>query len=147
MKIYIASDHVGFLLKKAFLKYLEGRNFEVVDLGPSNDIRMNYTDSAKKLCEKLLIEKSEHKGVLICGTGVGMSMAANKFKGIRAALCTNEYMAKMTIQHNNANVLCLGSRVIGEELAKSILDAFLSAKFEGGRHLQRVIRLDQLCDI
>lgn len=147
MKIYIASDHVGFMLKKMLIEYLRGKKYEVLDLGPSTDIRINYTDNAKKLCEKLLKENSGNKGILICGTGVGMSMAANRFKGIRAALCTNEYMAKMTIQHNNANILCMGSRVIGEELAKSILDAFLSTQFEGGRHLSRVIQLDQLCHI
>jgi len=147
MKIYIASDHVGLMLKKILIEHLQGKKYEVLDLGPSTDIRINYTENTKKLCEKLIKEKSSNIGILICGTGVGMSMAANRFKGIRAALCTNEYMAKMTIKHNNANVLCLGSRVIGEELAKSIVDVFLSAQFEGGRHLSRVIQLDQLCHI
>lgn len=145
MKIYITSDHIGFLLKSILLEYLKSKNIEAIDLGPFDNTRINYTDYAKKLCEIILKEK-ESKGILICGTGIGMSMSANRFKGIRAALCTNEYMAKMTIQHNNANILCLGSRVIGEELAKSIVDAFLTAEFEGGRHLARIIQLDQLCD-
>lgn len=146
MEVYIASDHIGITLKEVLINYLTSKDIQVTDLGPFETTRVNYPDFAKQLCEKILKENNKSKGILICGTGIGMSISANRFKGIRAALCTNEYMAKMTVQHNNANVLCLGSRVVGEDHAKSIVESFLSSKFEGGRHLTRVIQLDQLCD-
>ena len=140
--IYISSDHIGVQLKEFIVNLFKSKNLAVEDLGPVSSERVQYTDFAKKLCTKVL-ENKDNKGILICGTGVGMSMMANRHKGIRAALCTNEYMAKMTRLHNNANVLCLGSRVIGIELAQAIVIEFLEGSFEGGRHEYRVNQLDR----
>jgi len=138
--IYIACDHGGFELKKKILKHLQAKKIACNDLGTYSSEPVDYPDFAQKLCRKVL--QTRCKGILICGTGIGMSMAANRFKGIRAACCTNEYMARMAIRHNNANVLCLGGRVIGEDVAKEIIDVFLSAKFEGGRHIKRIVKFD-----
>ena len=140
--IYIASDHGGFALKKVILNYLKKKKIRYEDLGTNSLESVDYPDIAQKLCKKVLESKS--KGILICGAGIGMGIAANRFKGIRAAVCTNEYMARMAIRHNNANVLCLGARVLGDEIAKEIVDAFLSSKFEAGRHKRRVLKLDKI---
>lgn len=139
--IYLASDHIGTVLKASLNNFLHEKGYRIEDLGPQSKERVNYTDYAKLLCEKLQ-EDETALGILICGTGIGMSMMANRRKGIRAAVSTNEYMAEMTRRHNNANVLCLGSRVIGEDLAKSIVLRFLTSEFEGGRHLNRIKQFD-----
>jgi ribose 5-phosphate isomerase B len=140
-KYYIASDHAGVDFK-AFVKALfEKRGFEVVDLGPNTKDRVDYPDFAKKLCTEVL-NSSNNRGILICGSGIGMSMVANKFDGIRAALCHNEYSAKMAREHNDANVLCLGERVSGEGMVEAIVDSWLDASFEGGRHEQRVAKIN-----
>jgi len=141
MKFYIASDHAAVDLKKVMFDLLVLKGIQVEDLGPSTTDRVDYPDYAKLLCSKVL-EDEENQGILICGTGLGMSMTANRFKGIRAALCLNETMAKYSKLHNNANVLCLGARIIGDELAKGILNRFLNTDFEWGRHKQRVDKID-----
>lgn len=138
--IYIASDHIGVDLKRFLINALKEQNIEIYDLGPDSAERIDYTTFANLLCDKVI--QGEDSGILICGTGIGMSMMANRHKEIRAAVCTYEYMAEMTRKHNDANVLCLGSRITGEELALAIVNKFLSTNFEGGRHQARVNQLD-----
>ena len=140
--LLIASDHVGWVLKQAILVWLTNQNIKTVDLGTYSQERIDYTDYAAMLSKKISIN---HKGILICGTGIGMSMMANRFIGIRAALCTSPYMAEMSVKHNNANVLCLGSRILSRPIAYKIVEVFLSTKFEGGRHQRRVKKMDKLC--
>ena len=140
MKFFVAADHAGVNLAKFTKGFLCARGFEVECFLP-NEERVDYPDYAKKLCRALLREK-DSRGVLVCGTGIGMSMCANRFNGIRAALCTDAYMAQMTRMHNDANVLCLGERLIGQGVAESILEAFITTEFEVGRHLQRVRKID-----
>jgi ribose 5-phosphate isomerase B len=138
-KIYIGADSAGFELKELLKKKLIGEGYEVLDMGTDSTASCHYPIFASKVCEGVLSEKGAALGLLICGTGIGMSMCANKYNGIRAAVCQDTYSAKMTRVHNNANVLCLGARVIGSCLAEEILDSFLAAEFEaGGRHEMRV---------
>ena len=138
-KIYIGADSAGYALKEEFKLHLEKSGYEVVDCGPDSDASCHYPLFATAVCEKVQKSPDDSFGILICGTGIGMSMCANKFHGIRAALCSDTYSAKMTRIHNNANVLCLGARVVGSCLATDILESFLSADFEsGGRHELRV---------
>jgi ribose 5-phosphate isomerase B len=134
--VIFASDHAGLFLKESLISYLEGLNRLTEDLGPRSEKSTDYPSYAAKLCHR--VQETDGIGILICGTGLGMSMTANRFAGIRAALCSNEYMARMARQHNDANVLCLGSRMLGIDLATNVLDAFLSSEFEGGRHQRRV---------
>jgi len=141
MKFFIASDHAGVAIKPNIIAMLEHRGHEVVDLGPANNDRVDYPDYAHKLCLKILAEKDSH-GILICGTGIGMSLAANKNIGIRAALCHDAYTASMARVHNNANVLCFGERVVGLGVAESIIDAWCDGNFEGGRHADRVKKIE-----
>lgn len=139
-KILIAADHAGFDLKKLLIFELKKMGFEPVDLGTDSATKsVDYPDFAQKLCKKL---KKEF-GILICGSGIGISIAANRFKHIRAALCHNVKSAKLTRAHNDANVLCLGSRMISEKTALSIVKAFLNTKFEGERHERRVAKLSK----
>lgn len=130
MDIFIASDHAGFRLKE-FLK----KSFRLIDLGTDTEDSCDYPIFAKKLAEKI---NEENRGILICGTGIGMSIAANRFSHIRAALCTNEAMAELARQHNDANVLVLGARIIFEDTALKCVEKFLSTDFEGGRHQRRI---------
>lgn len=145
MRIYLGSDHGGYVLKNLLQEHLKSNEaYEVVDLGVFNDDSVDYPDIAREVCEKV-IENNGAKGVLICGTGLGMQMTASKIKNIRAALCTNEYMARMSREHNNANVLCMGERVVGSELAKAILDKFLETEFlEEERHVRRVEKIESV---
>jgi len=137
MKIALGADHAGFPLKEKIKEFLQSKGYEVIDMGTHSTESVHYPDFAKKVA--LAVQRGEaDRGILICGTGIGMSITANKFKGIRAALCTNEYMARMSRRHNDANVLCLGERVLGVELALSIVEAWLEEEFEGGRHEVRV---------
>ena len=139
--IYIASDHGGFELKEKICTFLKDLKYSVKDLGTFSEESVDYPDFASKLCDKILKNKS--LGILICGTGIGMSISANKRKGIRAALCLNEFMAKMSREHNDANVLCLGARIIGDELAKSIAAAWLDSRFSSEeRHLRRINKIE-----
>lgn len=140
MKIAIAADHGGFELKDSMVEYIKSLGNEVVDLGTNSADSVDYPDYAKKVCEEIQQGKSD-LGILICGTGIGMSLAANKFEGIRAACVSDVYSAKMSRNHNNANVLCIGARVIGDEVAKLIIKTFLENEFEAGRHQRRVDKI------
>ncbi len=141
-KIFLGSDHAGFDLKEKIKEFLGSEGFDFVDLGTSSKESCDYPIFAQKVCKEVL--KNNGYGILICGTGIGMSMCANRYKGIRAALCTNEYMAKMSRLHNDANVLCIGARVIGEALAIEIVREFISTQFEGGRHKRRIDLIDKI---
>ncbi len=141
--IAIGSDHGGFELKGHIIAHLKEQGIEVKDFGTYTEDSVDYPDCAKPVCEAVLSGEYE-RGILICGTGIGISMAANKFHGIRAALCTNVFSAKMAKEHNNANIICLGGRVTGIGLADMIVDTFLEARFQGGRHQSRI---DKIHDI
>ncbi len=143
MKYFIGADHAGIDIKAYVKELFEKRGHEVIDLGPHNKDRVDYPDFAEKVCQSVLKEEGS-KGILICGSGIGMSMAANKFDGIRAALCHNEYSAKMAREHNDANVICLGERVSGYGMVEAIIDAWDKASFEGGRHEGRVKKINAL---
>ncbi len=136
-KIAIGSDHAGYGLKQKIQEHLAARGIEVMDVGTDAPVSCNYTLYAHALCEAI-VQGEASLGILICGTGIGMSMAANKHPGIRAAACENTFSARMTRMHNDANVLCLGERVIGYGLACDMVDLFLDTPFEGGRHQPRV---------
>ncbi len=135
-KIFIGSDHAGFNLKQQLISFLNSLSWVIEDLGPENNESTDYPVYAKKVCQKVL--ETEGLGILICGTGIGMSMAANRIPGIRAALCTTEFQARFSRLHNDANVLCLGERVVGPGLAKEIVKEFLNGVFEAGRHSRRL---------
>lgn len=137
-KIYIGADSAGYALKVEFIKKLVEDGYEVEDKGCYSDASCHYPEFASAVCEAVLGEEKPCFGILICGTGIGMSMCANKYNGIRAAVCADTYSARMTRMHNDANLLCIGARVTGSCLAFDILDAFLGAEFEGGRHAVRV---------
>ena len=139
-KLYIASDHAGFSLKE-FVKKKLSRKIKFDDQGPHTDkISVNYPDFAHRLCKKVS-KKSSNIGILICGSGMGMSMAANRHKKIRAALCYSVKNTKLSRLHNNANVITLGARLINKNTALKCINAFLDTKFEGGRHLKRVKKI------
>ena len=141
--IGIGCDHGGYELKEFIKKLLEERNIEVKDFGIHDTNSVDYPDIAKPVCESVVSGESEC-GILVCGTGIGMSIAANKIKGIRAAHVTDSYSARMTKEHNNANVICLGARITGMEIAKDIVNAYLDAEFAGGRHQTRVDKIMEL---
>lgn len=140
--IAIGSDHAGYALKCEVIKHLEARGTQFIDCG-CNGESVDYPDIAEKTCEEVTSGRAE-KAILICGTGIGISISANKIKGIRAALCGDWYSAKYTRLHNDANVLCMGGRVIGAGLAEEIVDIFLDTEFEGGRHARRVDKIMKL---
>lgn len=142
MKIVIASDHGGFSLKEELKTTLKELNIEFEDYGCYTHDSVDYPDYAHKVCNAILNGLFD-KGILICGSGIGMSITANRYKGIRAALCTDSYMAKMTRAHNDANVLCLGARVIGTGVAKDIIETFFKTEFEKGRHIQRLQKIEK----
>ena len=136
--IVIASDHAGFPLKEEIINtYLKKNNVEFIDAGCYSPERYDYALSAQKACD-MVVEGKADKAILICGTGVGISIAANKVKGIRAACCSDYFSAKFTRLHNDANALCIGARVIGAGVAIELVDVFLNTEFEGGRHQTRV---------
>ncbi len=137
----MGSDHVGLAMKKELKAYLESKGHTVTDLGAHSDERTDYPVYGKAVA-KAVIGGEADCGILVCGTGVGISIAANKTWGIRAVVCSEPYSAMLSKQHNNTNILAMGARVIGIELAKMIVDAWLNAEFEGGRHLDRVNMLD-----
>ncbi len=137
MKIGIASDHVGMELKPTIIEFIKELGYEVEDYGPQNTERIDYPKYGKKVADSV-VNKDVDLGILICGTGVGISIAANKVKGIRAVVCSEPYTARLSREHNNTNILAFGSRVIGSELAKMIIQQWLEAEFEGGRHANRV---------
>lgn len=140
MKIALGSDHGGLELKLKVKKHLQARGFEVIDYGTDTPDSVDYPDMAKPVCLAVL-DKTVDCGMLFCGTGIGISMAANKYKGIRAALCGDVYSAKMAKLHNNAQIICMGGRVIGEDLACMIADTWLDTEFEGDRHIRRIEKI------
>ena len=135
--IIIASDHAGFDLKFKVLEYYKNSSYKLFDLGPFDNSSVDYPDFAHKLCEKMNLE-SNSTGILICGSGIGMSMVANRYEKIRAALCLNEKMSELSRQHNDANVIVLGSRLISQQEAIKCLLVFLKTNYEGGRHQARL---------
>ena len=141
-KIFIGADSAGFVLKGQIIEHLSSLGYEVIDCGCDSEASCHYPEYAAKVCKNVLGEDSY--GILVCGTGIGMSMCANKFDGIRAAVCSDTYSAKMTRCHNNANLLCIGARVVGYCLAFDIVDAFLCAENEGGRHEIRVQMMEKI---
>jgi ribose 5-phosphate isomerase B len=161
MKIYLGSDHAGFALKEHLKQFLQNHSFffgeeellksddnsdfciTVEDMGTHSEESVDYPDFAEKVAQKVLAQKDSY-GIVICGTGIGVSIAANKVRGIRAALCTNETMARLAREHNDARILALGSRIIGNVLAENIVEAFLFSEFEGGRHEKRIEKIHKI---
>lgn len=143
MKIAVGSDHAGFALKEHLKVYLEAKGHSISDQGAFALERCDYPDFAEKVCRAIQEDESE-RGILICGTGIGMSMAANRFDGIRAAVVTDLFCAEATRAHNDCNVLCLGERVVGFGLAQAIVDIWCATHFQGGRHQLRVDKLRRL---
>ena len=141
--IALGSDHVGFELKEPVKAHLEARGIEFRDFGSFSSQRTDYPVYAR-LVARAVVAGECARGILFCGTGVGISIAANKVRGIRAVVCSEPYSAKLSRQHNDTNVLCLGSRVVGLELAKMIIDEWLAADFEGGRHANRVRMIGEI---
>ena len=143
-KIFIGADSAGYTLKEHFASLLSNLGYEVVDCGTDSEASCHYPEFASAVCKNVQADLDGSFGILICGTGIGMSMCANKYNGIRAAVCADTYSARMTREHNNANVLCIGARVTGVCLAEEILYAFLGGEFQGGRH---DIRVNMINDI
>lgn len=137
MKIAIGNDHVAVGMKNHITKYLEDKGYEIVNFGTDSEERADYPIYGKKVADAVASGECE-LGILICGTGIGISLAANKVKGIRAAVCSEPYSARLTRQHNNANIIAFGARVVGEATAEMIVDEFLNAEYEGGRHQKRI---------
>ncbi len=139
-KICIASDHAGFQLKELVKNYLISKNVSVIDLGPSNENSVDYPDFAKKVSRRVKSKKSD-LGILVCGSGTGMAISANKIKGIRAAVCYNLKSTRLSRLHNDANIIALGSRLTSKKMSLKLLSTFVQTKFEGGRHLRRVKKI------
>ncbi|MCK5883396.1 MAG: ribose 5-phosphate isomerase B [Bacteriovoracaceae bacterium] len=142
MAIVIGSDHAAFEEKEMIERYLISKGIEVIDVGPDSADRCDYPDFAMKLSRTVVAENG--RGVLLCGSGIGVSMVANRFKGIRAALCRTAHEAKLSRQHNDANVLCLGARISSEQELQGMIDAWLEAEFEDGRHTGRVAKFNDI---
>ena len=142
-KIAIASDHAGRELKDDLIDYLKELGAQVVDMGVNSNASVDYPDYGSPLAGKVSTGEID-KGVLICGTGIGMSILANKFKGVRAALVSDVYSARMSREHNDANVLVIGGRIVGKGLAREILKTWLETKFEGGRHQRRLDKITEV---
>ncbi len=143
MKYYIATDHAGLELKNFTKELLESKGIEVEDFSPQTTDRVDYPDYASKVAQAVQKDPSS-KGILICGTGIGMSLAANKYEGIRAALTHDAYTARMAREHNDANILCFGERVVGKGVVEDIINAWLASDFEGGRHATRVEKINAI---
>ncbi|MBR2453481.1 MAG: ribose 5-phosphate isomerase B [Clostridia bacterium] len=142
-KLIFGCDSAGYVLKNKLIEHFKAEGYEIADVGSYSEESCHYPEFASKVCEGVLAEEGA-LGILICGTGIGMSIAANKYTGIRAAVCSDTYSARLTRNHNDSNVLCMGARVIGECLAQDVAEAFVGAEFEGGRH---AIRVGMICDI
>ena len=138
--VCIASDHAGYNLKEVIKDHLVNKNVSIFDIGPYNDHSVDYPDYAKKLGNRIKLKKSD-VGILVCGSGTGMAISANKIKTIRAAVCYNLRSTRLSRQHNNANIIALGSRLIKKKLSLKLVEVFLDTKFEGGRHLKRVRKI------
>lgn len=141
MKIALAADHGGFELKEKIKEHLQQKGIEFLDLGCNDEASVDYPDYGRA-CGEAVMRGDAERGIVVCGTGIGISIAANKVKGIRCALCTSLFMAEMSRKHNNANMLALGGRILETELALDIVDMWLTTEFEGGRHQRRVDLLD-----
>lgn len=141
--LVLASDHAGFYLKNALVRMFTESGYNVIDVGTDTDASCDYPVFAEKLCG-IILEGKADLGILCCGTGIGMSMAANKVNGIRAACCSDIFSAKFTRLHNDANVLCLGARVVGEGLAWELAETFVNTEFEGGKHARRVGLIEEI---
>jgi ribose 5-phosphate isomerase B len=140
MKLIIASDHAGLELRRELVSLLKERGLEFDDVGPTSHESVDYPDFARQVA-RAVAEGRYPFGILVCGTGIGMSIVANKYRGVRAALCNTEFEARMARGHNDANVLCVGQRVIGVGVARGVLETFLDTPFEGGRHQKRVDKI------
>ena len=143
MKLAIGNDHVAVDMKKEIKEYLESKGIEVIDVGTNSTKRFNYPISGYKVA-KMVAKQEVDAGILICGTGVGISLAANKVQGLRACVCSEPYSAKLSKQHNNTNIIAFGARVIGIETAKMIVDEWLNASYEGGRHQTRIDMITEI---
>jgi len=143
MKIAIGSDHAGYELKEEIVKFLKSNNHEVVDFGTCDFKSVDYPDYGLKVAEAIKNGDCE-RGIVICGTGIGISISANKVPGIRAALCTDSFMARMSREHNNANVLAIGARIVGLDLAIDIVDTWLKTEFLGDRHQRRLDKIEDI---
>ena len=143
--VCIASDHAGYKLKEVIKNYLVDRNVSVFDIGPYNNQSVDYPDYAKKLGKRIKLKKSD-VGILVCGSGTGMAISVNKIKTIRAAVCYNLKSTRLSRQHNNANIIALGSRLTKQKLSLKLVENFLKTKFKGGRHLRRIKKI-QLCQL
>ena len=143
MKLAIGNDHVAVEMKKEIKEYLEEKGYEVINVGTDSSERFNYPVSGYKVA-RMVADGEVDGGILICGTGVGISMSANKVHGIRACVCSDPYTAKLSKQHNNTNIIAFGARVIGIETAKMIVDEWLNAKYEGGRHQVRIGQIKEI---
>ncbi|NLY77157.1 MAG: ribose 5-phosphate isomerase B [Tissierellia bacterium] len=143
MKVGLGSDHGGFELKEYIKEYLEGEGIEYIDYGTHSLDSVDYPDYGEKL-SKAVVSGEVDRGIAICGTGIGISIACNKVRGIRCALCSDTYSARMSVEHNNANILALGGRVLGKDLALEIVSAWLKAKFQGGRHERRINKISSI---
>ena len=139
-KACIASDHAGFKLKESIKNFLINKNISIIDLGPMNENSVDYPDYAKKASNRIKLKKSD-VGILVCGSGTGMAISANKIKGIRAAVCYSLKSTRLSRQHNNANIISIGSRLTRKNIALKLVSIFLETKFEGGRHLRRVKKI------
>ena len=138
--VCIASDHAGFNLKEDIKNFLINKKVSIFDIGPYNDLSVDYPDYAKKIANRIKKKKSD-AGILVCGSGTGMAISANKIKTIRAAVCYNTKSTRLSRQHNNANIIALGSRLTKKSLSLKLVEVFLQTKFEGGRHLKRVKKI------
>ncbi len=141
MKIAVGSDHAGFALKEHVRAHVAAAGHEITDVGTCTPESVDYPDFAAKVA-RMVVRGEAERGIIVCGTGIGVSMTANRFRGVRAAACTGQFAAEMTRRHNDANVLCLGERLVTPALAERIVDVFLSTPFEGGRHARRVAKID-----
>ena len=142
-KIAIASDHGGFDLKESVIYSMREKGLEIDDLGPSNDDSVDYPDYGIKLAQ-VIVEQKVERGIVICGTGVGMSIVVNRFPGIRGTLCSDAYTAKMCREHNDSNILIMGGRVVSKDLALEIVRIWLKTEFEGGRHQRRLDKINEI---
>ena len=143
MKIAIGNDHTAIEMKEIIKEFVEGKGYEVIDMGTNSSESCDYPVYGEKVGRAVASGEAD-LGITICGTGVGISLAANKVPGIRAAVCSEPYSAKLTVEHNNANIIAMGARVVGPELAKMIVDEFFGAEFEGGRHAMRVDMISEI---
>ena len=141
MKFYIATDHAGYAVKAYIKALITDKGHEIIDLGPDSADRVDYPDFGRKCAEAVAADEGSF-GIVVCGTGIGISMAANKVPGIRAALCHDAYTAAMARAHNNAQILAFGERVVGQGVIESMIDAFINTTFEGGRHTGRVTKIE-----